>query len=429
MRKTGLLITTTATAFFLWLLIISRFPITIAQWTEFLEEAEGIELTGLLILLAALVLALIMIVTAFFKRRTFYIAGFAAAFGILFGEILVNSYYQDINEYLFIFTTIAMGFGSLVLMASQLKGNKRKIQTYVVAYSFLLVPLVLMSIFTFYPLFKGVTLSFANYNMITGDTEWVGLENYKNLFNDKYFLRAVANTFKYLIVVIPIQFFSLSLAVLVNSKLPGIKLFRTMFYIPVITGAVIVSLTWKWIYAEDGLLNYIFQTLNIIDDPILWLTDKRFALWAAMFVTLWRGLGYYMIIYLAGLQNIPSELYEAADIDGATGGKKFFKITFPLMQPTILLCSVLSTMAAFKVFEEIFLLTQGGSNTNTMVYEIYDRAFVRYNFGESAAMAIILSTMVAIFTIINFRFFGAGKKTKVNKKRVIENEIKPQKNI
>lgn len=202
-----------------------------------------------------------------------------------------------------------------------------------------------------------------------------------------------------------------------------------MFYIPVITGAVIVSLTWKWIYAEDGLLNYIFQTLNIIDDPILWLTDKRFALWAAMFVTLWRGLGYYMIIYLAGLQNIPSELYEAADIDGATGGKKFFKITFPLMQPTILLCSVLSTMAAFKVFEEIFLLTQGGSNTNTMVYEIYDRAFVRYNFGESAAMAIILSTMVAIFTIINFRFFGAGKKTKVNKKRVIENEIKPQKNI
>jgi len=99
------------------------------------------------------------------------------------------------------------------------------------------------------------------------------------------------------------------------------------------------------------------------------------------------------------------------------------------MQPTILLCSVLSTMAAFKVFEEIFLLTQGGSNTNTMVYEIYDRAFVRYNFGESAAMAIILSTMVAIFTIINFRFFGAGKKTKVNKKRVIENEIKPQKNI
>ena len=200
------------------------------------------------------------------------------------------------------------------------------------------------------------------------------------------------------------------LAVLVNQKLPGIKLFRTLFYIPVITGAVIVSLSWRWIYTENGLLNYILMNLHIIDKPVLWLTDSRVALWAAAFVTFWRGLGYYMVIYLAGLQNISNELYEAASLDGATGIKKFFHITLPLLQPTILLCSVLSTMSAFKVFEEIFLLTKGGSNTSTLAYEIYDRAFVRYNFGESAAMAIILSAMIAVFTVINFKFFGAGRK-------------------
>jgi putative chitobiose transport system permease protein len=129
-----------------------------------------------------------------------------------------------------------------------------------------------------------------------------------------------------------------------------------------------------------------------------------------MFVTFWRGLGYYMVIYLAGLQNIPNELYEAAALDGATGKKKFFYITLPLLRPSILLCSVLSTMAAFRVFEEIFLLTRGAADTSTLAYEIYDRAFVRYNFGESAAIAIVLSMMIAVFTVINFKFFGAGRE-------------------
>ncbi|OAA21140.1 ABC transporter permease [Kosmotoga sp. DU53] len=288
--------------------------------------------------------------------------------------------------------------------------NKRQAQTYIIAYSFLFLPLLLMGIFTFYPLIKGVVLSFAEYNMLTGRTKWIGLENYREIFQDKYFFISLRNTFKYLIVVPPIQFFSIVLAVLVNQKLPGIKLFRTLFYIPVITGAVIVSLTWRWIYAEDGLLNYILMNLHVIKEPVLWLTDRGVALWAAMFVTFWRGLGYYMVIYLAGLQNIPNELYEAAALDGATGKKKFFYITLPLLRPSILLCSVLSTMAAFRVFEEIFLLTRGAADTSTLAYEIYDRAFVRYNFGESAAIAIVLSMMIAVFTVINFKFFGAGRE-------------------
>src|SRR6056297_1303894 len=385
-------------------------PLLPAQFDEFLEDSLTGEWMGLIFLISAFGLSLSGLLISLKRPMRGFIFILISAAAVMTGDILIKTYYKNLNEFLFIFLTIGLVYAAFVIMASGLKGNKRKIQMYVVAYSFLLVPLVLMGIFTFYPLFKGVTLSFAKYNIINGNTQWLGFENYKSIFDDRYFFRALSNTYKYLIIVIPIQFFSLSLAVLVNKKLQGMKFFRTLFYIPVITGAVIVSLTWKWIYAEDGLLNYMLMTLNVIEEPVLWLTDKRFALGAAMFVTLWRGLGYYMIIYLAGLQNISSELYEAADIDGASGSKKFFKITLPLMRPTILLCSVLSTMAAFKVFEEIFLLTGGGSNTSTLAYEIYDRAFVRYNFGESSAMAIVLSAMVAVFTVINFKFFGAGKK-------------------
>ena len=410
MKRVGISVLIISLLFLVFLYVFYEMPLLPAQFDEFLEDSLTGEWMGLIFLISAFGLSLSGLLISLKRPMRGFIFILISAAAVMTGDILIKTYYKNLNEFLFIFLTIGLVYAAFVIMASGLKGNKRKIQMYVVAYSFLLVPLVLMGIFTFYPLFKGVTLSFAKYNIINGNTQWLGFENYKAIFDDRYFYRALTNTYKYLIIVIPIQFFSLSLAVLVNKKLRGMKFFRTLFYIPVITGAVIVSLTWKWIYAEDGLLNYMLMTLNVIEDPVLWLTDKRFALGAAMFVTLWRGLGYYMIIYLAGLQNISGELYEAADIDGASGSKKFFKITLPLMRPTILLCSVLSTMAAFKVFEEIFLLTGGGSNTSTLAYEIYDRAFVRYNFGESSAMAIVLSAMVAVFTVINFKFFGAGKK-------------------
>ena len=410
MKRVGISVLIISLLFLVFLYVFYEMPLLPAQFDEFLEDSLTGEWMGLIFLISAFGLSLSGLLISLKRPMRGFIFILISAAAVMTGDILIKTYYKNLNEFLFIFLTIGLVYAAFVIMASGLKGNKRKIQMYVVAYSFLLVPLVLMGIFTFYPLFKGVTLSFAKYNIINGNTHWLGFENYKAIFDDRYFYRALTNTYKYLIIVIPIQFFSLSLAVLVNKKLRGMKFFRTLFYIPVITGAVIVSLTWKWIYAEDGLLNYMLMTLNVIEDPVLWLTDKRFALGAAMFVTLWRGLGYYMIIYLAGLQNISGELYEAADIDGASGSKKFFKITLPLMRPTILLCSVLSTMAAFKVFEEIFLLTGGGSNTSTLAYEIYDRAFVRYNFGESSAMAIVLSAMVAVFTVINFKFFGAGKK-------------------
>ncbi|HOJ93975.1 MAG TPA: sugar ABC transporter permease [Fervidobacterium nodosum] len=285
--------------------------------------------------------------------------------------------------------------------------KRRKVQTYFIAFAFLVIPLSLLAIFTYYPIIKGIVLSFTKYNMLLGTADWVGIENYKTLFKDKYFYIAMKNILKYLIVVPFIQFFSILIAILVNQKIPGIKFFRTLFYIPVITGSVIVSMAWKWIFNVDGLLNYTLINLGFIREPILWLTNPKIAIYSAMFVTFWRGLGYYMVIYLAGLQNIPSEIYEAARVDGANSNQMLFKITLPLLKPTILFCFTISTLAALKVFEEIFLLTQGGSETVTMMYLIYDYAFVRYKFGISAAASVILSFVLLIFTIINFKFFGA----------------------
>ncbi len=284
----------------------------------------------------------------------------------------------------------------------------RKKQVYLIAFLFLIVPLTLLAIFTYYPIVRGILLSFTDYNIFLGKGNWVGFQNYRTLFKDKYFYIALGNIFRYLLVVPFIQLFSMILAVTVNSKIPGMRFFRTLFYIPVITGAVIVTIAWKWIFNVDGLLNQFLLNIGLIKDPILWLTDKRIAIYTCMFVTFWRGLGYYMVIYLAGLQNIPSELYEAAKIDGASQSKLFFKITMPLLRPTILFCFIISSLAALKVFEEVYLLTGGGSETTTMMYLIYEYAFMRFKFGVSTAASVVFSFILLIFTMINFKLFGVG---------------------
>lgn len=276
----------------------------------------------------------------------------------------------------------------------------------IIAVLFLAVPLTLLSVFTYYPIIRGIILSFGDYNMFTKKVTWVGLSNYREIFRNKYFYEALGNILKYLIVVPFIQFVAILTAVLVNQNLPGIKFFRTLFYVPVITGSVIVSMTWRWIYNVDGLLNSFLLSIGVIKEPVMWLTDERFALYSVMFVTFWRGIGYYMVIYLAGLQNIPTELYEAAKIDGANSRHLLTKITLPLLKPTMLFCFTISSLAALKVFEEVFLMTQGGSGTTTMMYLIYDYAFVRFKFGLSTATSVIFAGILITFTVINFKFFG-----------------------
>ena len=292
----------------------------------------------------------------------------------------------------------------------------RKVQTYLIAFLFLGLPLILLGIFTYYPIIKGITLSFANYNVITGKAHWVGLRNYRYILGDPYFSTlfwtALTNSFKYILVVPFIQFGSILLAVLVNKKFPGVNAARAIFYVPVVTGGVITSLVWGWIFQEHGILNFVLMQLRMISKPILWLNDPKVALFSCMTVTFWKGLGYYMVIYLAGLKNISSELYEAAALDGANAWHQLWRITLPLLRPSMLLCFTLSTLSALKVFEEVYLITKGGGNTSTMLFEIYNLAFNQFQFSRAAAMSVIFSFILLGVMVINFKFFGVRRGVK-----------------
>lgn len=277
------------------------------------------------------------------------------------------------------------------------------------AYLFLLPALLLLGVFTFYPIICSLILSFCRYNIVTAPV-FVGLKNFKSLLADPRFWIAMRNSITYLLIVPVIQFFSILIAIAVNREIRGINLFRAACYIPVITSIVVVALAWRWILQDRGILNYFLSLLHITSQPIPWLTQPSTALLSVMFVTLWKGLGYYMVIYLAGLQNISSEYVEAARIDGASKTRIFFSITLPLLKPSIALCSIISSIAALKVFAEIYVMTEGGPlfSTTTMVYYIYQRAFTLLDIGYASAMALILAVVIGIFSYFNLKLFHKG---------------------
>ena len=189
--------------------------------------------------------------------------------------------------------------------------------------------------------------------MLFRSANWQGWANFDRLWKDEVFWQTIRNTIVYLCGVVPILVFApLLLAILVNQKLKGMSFFRAAYYVPVIISMVVAGIAWKFIYAENGLLNQLLKVIGISAVP--WLTSPGLALFGVMVVTIWKGLGYYMTIYLAGLQSIPADLYEAASIDGSDGYIKHWDITIPLMRPYMLLVSVVSAIAATKIFEEVY---------------------------------------------------------------------------
>lgn len=284
---------------------------------------------------------------------------------------------------------------------------------------FLAPALLILVVFTFYPMLCGVSLAFTEFSLLRHTQEgklvmpsFVGLDNFLKLAVDPYFWKALANSITYLLVVPVIQILSIGIAVLVDKPFPGRQLFRTAFYIPVITSVVVVGITWNWVFRSDGLANYLLGLVGI--ERIGFLTDPRFALYSIMFVTLWQGLGYYMILYLAGMQSIPPELEEAARLDGASSWDVFWHVTIPMLKPTVALCTIISCISALKVFGEIFVMTpQGGPNqsTLTMVYYIYQKGFEDFDMGYSAAVALVLALVVGVISWINVRYFREGGLT------------------
>lgn len=280
----------------------------------------------------------------------------------------------------------------------------------VVAYGFMLPFLVLLAVYHTWPVFFGTYLAFTKYNVIS-PPQWVGLDNFRELAQDDQFWYGLRNSLKYLLVVPVIQLLSIGTAMLVNRPLRGIAFFRTAYYVPVVTSFAVVGLIWSWLYQQDGPVNWVLGLLGLMDEPKSLLNNPATALYAVMFVTLWKGIGYYMVLYLAGLQAIPRELEEAAVVDGASRWQVFWHITLVGLRPVILVCSLLSTISAIKVFEEIYVMTQGGpqGSTYTALFFTYAKAFQDFQYGYAAAAGLVIAVISLIFGVVNFRLTRGGK--------------------
>lgn len=295
-----------------------------------------------------------------------------------------------------------------------------KTRTTLTAYAMLLPALVLLGVFTLYPVLYNVVLSFSKYTALElgagKGPSWVGLDNYRVVFADPLYQTGIVNSLKYLVVVPVLQLFSLLVAVLVNRNLPGIAFFRAGYYIPVITSISLAAVMWEWVYAKDGMINAVLQGLGVVSQSSTfgWLINENTALWAIMFVTFWQGFGYYMVLYLAGLQAIPVELDEAARLDGATKAQAFWKITVPLMKPTLMICSLLSTLAALRVLQEIMVFTGGGpvNSTYTALFYVYSKAFKEFDYGQGAAAGMGVALIGFLLSFVNYRLTRDQQVTK-----------------
>lgn len=277
-------------------------------------------------------------------------------------------------------------------------------------YLFLLPAGIILVLFFFIPFFETIILSFKDYSTSIYNPTWVGLANYIELMKSPIFYKVLGNTFIYLFVAVPIlAIVPLILAILINQKIRGITFYKILIYLPVIVSIVVAVIAFKWLYAQQGILNFFLAQIGL--NPIGWLTDTRFALYSVIIVTIWKGVGYYMMIYLAGLMSVPKELYEACDIDGASFFKKHLTVTIPHIMPTIALVSTISAISAMKVFAEIYVMTKGGplNSSKTIVYYIYERAFENLDLGYASALAVVLLVLVMAFSLINILCFERNK--------------------
>jgi multiple sugar transport system permease protein len=271
----------------------------------------------------------------------------------------------------------------------------------IMGYLFLTPNLVGFLIFTVLPVIGSLLISFSDWNLINPPTP-VGIENYCNLFQDHTYLRALLNTVYYSFgsVILDIGI-ALFLAILLNTKIRGLSFFRTAYFTPVVLSTVAVALIWQWMLdSEMGLLNHILSWIKL--GPYPWLISPVFAMPSVIMVSLWKNVGYNMVIFIAALKGVPNELYEVAKIDGANAWKVFWNVTWPLISPATFFVTVTSIISSFRVFDMTTVLTNGGPGnaTNTLVMLIYQHAFRFFRMGYASAIAYTLFGIVLIFTIL-----------------------------
>lgn len=292
-------------------------------------------------------------------------------------------------------------------ISRRLRETLRQIRKNWTAYLFIAPGLIHFAIFTMFAVGFAFYISFHEWNIIQPDKPYVGLDNYIKLFRDPRFLRAVKNTLTFMVGV-PLNLLTgLFVALLLNTKVRGQAIYRTFFYIPVVTPLVVSSIIWKWVYQGDyGLLNYYLLQLGLIDHKIVWLANPDLALPALIVMGIWMGTGSTMVIYLAGLQSIPEEMYDAAKVDGANGLQRLLYITIPLLRPTTFFLFITSVIGTFQIFTEVYIMTNGGplNRTTTIGYYLYTNAFRELEMGYATAMAFVLFAMIFVFTVIQWKY-------------------------
>lgn len=284
--------------------------------------------------------------------------------------------------------------------------NRQKRAAWLTGYGFLLPDLIGLLVFVIGPIGYALYISLHDWNALS-PMRWTGLNNYEKLIYDAQFWRSLRITAIYTAVYVPLLYvISLGLALLVNQRLPYIRFFRTLFFVPVALSLVVSSLMWKFIFDERaGLLNYLIGLVGI--EPQAWLGSVDLALPAIIVVSLWIQMGYFMVIFIAGLQDVPSIYYDAAKIDGASGWQAFWHITRPLLNPTSLFVIVISLIGSFQIFDQIWIMTKGGpaGATQVTVVYIYQQAFQFLNLGYGSAMAFALFLIILVFSLVQFRLF------------------------
>jgi len=272
-----------------------------------------------------------------------------------------------------------------------------------VGYLFILPAFLHLLLFLLIPLVFSLYLSFTNWRGPNPQSAlFIGLENYEFLFGDRRFWEAMRNTAYYTLLYVPgSMIVSLLIALVMNQKLKGVYLFRTLFFMPVISSWVAVSIIWITLLdPQVGILNYVLRQIGIA--PVNWLGDPSTAMIAIVIIAIWKSVGFQMVIWLAGLQAIPEELHEAAAIDGANRTQTFFRITLPLLAPTTFFLAITGVIGSFQVFSPIYVITGGGprGSTDVVVYHIYTRAFEAYDMGYAASQAWILFAVIFAATLI-----------------------------
>ncbi len=259
------------------------------------------------------------------------------------------------------------------------------------------------------PVVATFGLAFTNYDVIAGTVEWAGLDNFREIFADDIWNLSIWHTVVFTFFTVPVAMvIAVIIAVLLNQRIKALAWYRAAFFMPHITATVAIALVWMWMFEPNlGLFNLLLDWVGV-NGPA-WLSDPDWAMPAVILVSIWKGIGLKMLIYLAALQNIPHDLYEAADIDGASGVRKFFAITLPMLRPATFFVFIVSMIDAFQVFDQVYVLTPDGgpaNSTTVMTYEIYRTAFGEFDISAACAQSVVLFAFLLVLTVIGRRLTG-----------------------